>query len=336
MAIVNPENMSFTDKKFNVILYGAPGVGKTTLALSAPAPVLVDCDRGIGRVRADHRCPTIMPDKYEDILADLKSPEMQDFQTVIIDTGGSLVSMLQDWAVRQNPRVNAMKDGTISLKGHGAVKSEFLRFSEMLRTTLKKHVVTVFHSKEEEKNGVMSQRLLCDGAARNLVWTPADFGGYIDFVGDTRTAFFAPEESFFAKRCFGVQARYPLPDLAQGTPNDFLTRLFTEARNNIQRDADAFAAVKRQYAEAVAKGREIVSGVTDAATAQAATATIQEIPHALTSFPEVKALLAARLKEIGVRWDKARQTYVPIAPPPVTENPAQATNDAPQAEGSAA
>ena len=50
--IVTPENMSFDSKKFSMILYGSPGVGKTTLALSAPDPILIDFDRGMSRVRS--------------------------------------------------------------------------------------------------------------------------------------------------------------------------------------------------------------------------------------------------------------------------------------------
>lgn len=313
MAIVKPENMSFSGKKFNVILYGAPGVGKTTLALSAPAPLLIDCDRGVGRVRADHRCDAIMPERYEDILSDLQSPEIRSYQTIVIDTGGSLVSMLQDWAIRQNPKLNAQRNGAISLKGFGAVKTEFLRLTEWLRVAVQKHVIIVFHSTEEKKDDSVSQRLLCDGAARNLVWTPADFGGYVTFVGNNRTVFFAPEETFFAKRCFGIQPRYAVPDLAPGEPNDFFTRLFEEAKANIQADADAFSEAKSKYADAIAKGREIVSGVTDAETATAAGESIQRLEHALTSLMEIKTMFARRLQEIGLTWSKARQAYVPIA-----------------------
>lgn len=312
MAIIKPENMSasFADKKFNMIIYGAPGVGKTTLALSAPSPVIVDCDRGLARVRADHLAPAIMPDKYEDILADLQSPEMRDFETVVIDTGGSLITMLQDWAIRQNRAVNAQKNGALSLKGFGAVKAEFLRFSEWLRVTLKKHVIIVFHSQEQDKNGVITQRLLCDGAAKNLVWTPADFGCFVAFVGNTRTGFFAPEEEFFAKRCFGIQARYAIPDVPIGEKNDFLTRLFDEAKANINADAEAFAGAKRKYEAAIETGRDIVSGINDPETAKAAEESIKKIDHALTSLPEVRAMFARRLAEIGVKWDKARQEYV--------------------------
>nr|MBQ4455844.1 AAA family ATPase [Clostridia bacterium] len=131
--IVTPENMSFSDKKFSMILYGSPGIGKTTLALSAPDPVLIDFDRSMSRVRSQHRKPAIFCQTYEDVLKDLGSPDMQKFQTVVVDTGGSFITFLQDWAMRDNPAQNRQKNGAISLKGFGAVKQEFIRFTNYVK-----------------------------------------------------------------------------------------------------------------------------------------------------------------------------------------------------------
>lgn len=328
MAIVKPENMSFTDKKFNVILYGAPGVGKTTLALSAPAPLLIDCDRGAGRVRADFRRDMLTAESYAGILDDLQSPEIRNYETIVVDTGGSFVSMLQAWAIGKNPKRYGRGDGNPSQQGYGLVKSEFLRFSEMLRVTLNKNVIMVFHSVEDKKDEKTVQRLMCEGSAKNLVWLPCDFGGFVEFGDNGRQVSFAPGETFFAKRTYGIQPRYSVPDIAPLAPNDFLTRLFAEARANIQADADALADVKRKYAEAVERGREIISAVTGEQSAQAAADSIQALDHALTSLPEVRAMFKARLKEIGVKYDPIRQAYVSISLT-TTEKPAPVADNAP-------
>lgn len=328
------------DMRFMVILYGPPSAGKTTLAQSAPDALTVDCDNGMGRVRADHRRDFITADSYEDIRRDLESPELADYKTVVVDTGGAFIALLQAWAVKKNPRLYAKSDGSISLQGFGVVKSEFQRFVDFLRVTLKKNVVFIFHSVEEKKGEQTVQRLLCDGAARNLVWLPADFGGYMYFDGQRRRISFTPCDEYFAKRTYGIAPAYDLPDLAPGAPNDFLTRLFAEARANIQRDAEAFAEARRKYEAAVAAGREIVSAVRDAESAQAAADSIQHLDHAMTSLPEVRHMFSMRLKETGVRYDPARQAYVSIAPPPVpvaaTENPAPDAETAPQGTGNPA
>lgn len=59
MAILEPEQMDFSQKKFSMIIAGAPGSGKTTLAMSAPNPILVDLDKGVSRIKAMHRRTTM-------------------------------------------------------------------------------------------------------------------------------------------------------------------------------------------------------------------------------------------------------------------------------------
>lgn len=92
--IIQPESMTFSDKTFSMIIYGSPGVGKTTLALSAPDPVLIDFDRGMCRVKAQHRKAAIFCDSYNEVLTDVMSPAIEDYKTVVVDTGGSRPSQM--------------------------------------------------------------------------------------------------------------------------------------------------------------------------------------------------------------------------------------------------
>lgn len=308
--ITKPEAMSFDNKRFSVLLYGSPGVGKTTLALSAPDPIIIDFDRGMSRVRAQHRKTAIFCDTYEDVLHDLESPEIKNFQTIIVDTGGSFVTFLQDWAMRSNPAVNRQKNGAISLKGFGAVKSEFVRFTGYVKDVLDKNIIYVFHSQEQsDKDGNTQQRLMCEGAAKNIVWTPCDFGGYVQMIGEQRVVSFAPEQEFFAKGCHGINGKYTIPILGEADSNDFLTRLFDQAKANIAAESQAFAPVKAQYDAVMAQVVEIIDGVTDIETANAAAVQIPELAHALTSKKEASAMLKAKTDALGIKYTK--EGYVP-------------------------
>lgn len=309
--IKQPTELTFNDKKFSMILYGAPGVGKTTLALSAPNPVLIDFDKGVSRVKAYHRKLTIVSQTYEEVLADIASPEIKDCDTIIIDTGGSFVSYLQDWAMRDNPAVNRQKNGAISLKGFGAVKQEFQRFTNHVRDVMNKNVIYVFHSDEQkDKDGNPQQRLLCEGAARNIVWQPCDFGGYVQMIGTTRVVTFTPTQEFFAKGCYGIEGQFNVPTVGPSDKNEFLTNLFEKARANIAAENDAFAPLKEKYDEVMAKVNEIVSGIKTVEDANAAATSIPAMEHSLTSKKEASALLSAKTKELGFTWDKANKTYV--------------------------
>jgi len=308
--IVMPENMNFAGKKFSMIISGSPGVGKTTLALSAPKPVIIDFDRGISRVKAQHRKAAIMPAAYEDVLADIESAAIKEYETIIVDTGGSFVTYLQDWAMRQNPTQNRQKSGGISLKGFGAVKAEFVNFTNKLKYILDKNVIYIFHTVEQKDGDITKQRLLCEGAARDIVWQPCDIGCFVQIVGNKRVAGFTPTEEYFAKGCYGVKGGREIPELDTGTPNDFLTRLFAEMHENIAAEAAIFEPEKKNYELAIEAGRDIIAAITDADMANYSVELLKTIPHALTSEKEIRAMFKKRVAEIGLKLDKETKRYV--------------------------
>jgi hypothetical protein len=94
--IRKPEELTATGKRFCMIIYGAPGQGKTTLALSAPNPILCDFDRGVLRVRAEHRTATAEFEGYAEFLDDIQTPEFKRYETIVIDTAGSMLSMMAE------------------------------------------------------------------------------------------------------------------------------------------------------------------------------------------------------------------------------------------------
>lgn len=264
----------------------------------------------MSRVRTQHRKTAIFCDTYEEVLKDLESPEIKSFETIIVDTGGSFVTFLQDWAMRSNPSVNKQKNGAISLKGFGAVKSEFVRFTGYVKDVLDKNIIYVFHSQEQsDKDGNTQQRLMCEGAAKNIVWTPCDFGGYVYMIGDQRVVSFTPEQEFFAKGCHGISGKYNIPSLGAADSNDFLSKMFAQAKANIAAESEAFAPIKEQYEKVMAEVAQIVRGVVDIETANAAAISIPALDHALTSKKEASAMLKAKTDSIGIKYTK--EGYVP-------------------------
>lgn len=305
MAIVKPEKMNFENQKFSAIIYGSPGVGKTTLACSAPSPVLIDFDRGVSRVRADHRCPTIICETYEEVLQDIHSPEMAEFETVIIDTGGSFVTFLKDWAMRTKPSALTKSGDFNGLKGFGFVKSEFANFVNIIKSVLNKNVIFIFHTDEKaDKDGNPIQRLVCEGSVKNTVWNSCDFGGYVQMIGTQRTICFTPEQEFFAKGTHGIHGKHLVPILTDEVPNIFMTNLFKAARQHIVAEKDYFVPLQQQYDETMAKVKEVIENVVDAETANAAVDSILNLPHALTSKKEASALLKQKTDALGLIYSR--------------------------------
>lgn len=311
MAIKQPNELNFNDKKFSMIIYGSPGVGKTTLALSAPNPILFDFDRGISRVKAEHRKATSVCDTYEEVLADINSAEMKNYDTIIIDTGGSFVTFLKDWAFRTRPGCKTKNGDFHGMKGFGEVKNEFARFTEDIKTRLNKNIIYIFHSVESaDRDGNPVQRLNCEGSTKNTVWTPCDFGGYVQMLGTRRDICFTPEQEFFAKGCHGISGHRTIPALQDGTVNNFITKIFEEAKQNIIKEQAALEPIKAQYTATMDSVKALIENVTDINSCNAALAEIGAMKHALTSKKEAGALLNAKAKEIGLAYDKTAKAYV--------------------------
>lgn len=307
--IKQPQQMTFTDKKFSMIVYGSPGIGKTTLALSAPDPILIDFENGVDRVRADHRKLTIVCENYEEVLHDIESPEVQDCQSIIIDTGGSFINYLKDWAMRV--KGCRAKDGSFnSLKGYGVVKNEFASFTSRLRDAMHKNVIYIFHADEKaDKDGNPQQRLLCEGATKNSVWNSCDFGGYMQMLGESRTIAFTPTQEYFAKGSHGIAGIMPVPDKGINDTNDFLSNLFDKAKANIAHENDVFAPMQAQYEAVMKQVREIVGAIQTADDANRAAAALPDMQHALSSKREASMMLNEKAKSLGLKWDGEAKAY---------------------------
>lgn len=311
--IRNPNEIQEGAKKIRMLIAGYPGIDKSTLALSAPRPLHIDVDFGIDRIEPRYRKPYIQPKSYDEILEDLTPINVQDFDTLVFDTGGKLISLMSQWAIKKDVKYG-QRDGSLSLKGYGFIGREFQRLMDYCFYELDKHIVVVFHAIEEKDGDNTRLRIKVEGQTKNNVWEPMDLGGFVEIQGNNRTIGFSNCERYFAKGTRGIHGVWQVPELGPDKPNDFLTRLF--AQYNALSAAEVAQNEKEQeaYEAAMAEGQEIVAGVTDADSANAAMSKIKAVNHALTSKKEVNAAFNAKIKELGLFYDKVLKKYTPAPP----------------------
>lgn len=303
--IVKPENMDFSNKNIIMIISGLPGVGKTTLALSAPDVILIDADEGMSRVKPEHRKDSSMIKTYEELLADIKSFEGR-YKTVVIDTCGALIDLMKDWAMMNEPAASK-KSGGFSQQGYGFVKTEFLRLSAELRK--KFNVVFLFHASKDRQGDDVFYDIVCEGSAKTLVWQPADLGAYLHIVNGERYLGFTPTMNYNAKAAYGIKGLMKVPELKDGEPNDFLARLFAQVKENIATEHASLQPQQEQYDETMAAGRLALDSIQKPEDIQPAMSAIKVLKHALTSERELKAALSERLKELGIIYNKETKAY---------------------------
>ncbi|MBO5568385.1 MAG: AAA family ATPase [Clostridia bacterium] len=314
--------MDFTNQNFGVILYGAPGIGKTTAALSDGAnganTLVLDLERGIGRTKPVHRmsASVLTADKYEDVLDGLNSPEASAAQTIVIDTCGALVDFLKDWAMRTKTDAKLKSGAFNGMKGFGYVKTEIESLTNRIKNVMHKNVVYIFHADEKaDKDGNPVQRLRCEGSFRNTVWTGIDFGGYIQMIGPNRVVCFSPTEEYFAKGCHGIEGNVQLPTLKPGQSNSFLANLFATARANMKAEQDELAPQMAAYEETMGLVRDIIGEIKDEESATQAATVIPTLKHALTSKAEASAMLKDKTTALGLKWNKDAKAYVKAGDP---------------------
>ena len=66
--IKKPNELTQTKIKLKGLIYGEPGIGKTSVALSAPKPLLIDFDNGLRRVAKQYQTDSVQIESYQNLL----------------------------------------------------------------------------------------------------------------------------------------------------------------------------------------------------------------------------------------------------------------------------
>ena len=296
--IVKPTQMNFEKKKIAMIIAGLPGTGKTTLALSAPKPLLIDLDKGVDRVEVLYRKDTLFVDSYEELKKELRTEDLSDYETIVIDTGGKLFELIKPYLIKDNPK-NAKSDGDLSLQGYGKAKKEFSNFIKFIKD-LGKHLILIFHATEMKLvDDLVGLRIRIEGSTKDEVWDDMDLGSFIEINNKTRTLSFNNCERYYAKGTHGIHGVYEIPTLTNGKKNDFLTKLFEEYYKELKNETEDL----KKYQEAIES--------VDFKDVPKAYEKIKTMKHYLSSKEELWSKLKVEASRQGLVYDKASDKFLP-------------------------
>jgi len=128
------------------VLYGPPGVGKSTFASEAPEPIFVPCERGLDQITTA-KFPT--PKDLFEFGSYLKAIEEEpnDYKTLVIDTGDALELLIND-AVCDEGKVKSLEDfGGGYGKGVVRAREYWARLlSRLTRMSEARNVLLICHS----------------------------------------------------------------------------------------------------------------------------------------------------------------------------------------------
>jgi len=72
----------------SILIYGMPGLGKSTFSATAPNPSFLDVEKGAEEVCKKHGCKRVTPESFQELLAalDYLIDAKHDFKTVVLDS----------------------------------------------------------------------------------------------------------------------------------------------------------------------------------------------------------------------------------------------------------
>lgn len=281
------------------MIYGVPGGGKTTLALSAPKVLLIDTDNGVTRVEKRLWPDTVQVKGYADVLGVLKE-DLSAYDTLVIDTAGKLVDYMADYAMAQNPAYR-QNDGSLTQKGWGAIKA---MFKDLFRNMEKmgKNLIFVAHEKEERDGETRILRPDIAGSAKNDLIKELDFMGYLDIVNDKRTLHLSPTAKFYAKNSIGIDECLSLWSTKEKS-NTFLTEIVF---GQVEKAKAEEAVKKQQYDRLLDDMQQVI----ETNPINTALETIQKAKHIWDSKLVCWKRLTEKATAKGLEYDKNTKKFV--------------------------
>lgn len=311
MGIIKRPGEIAPKKTISILIYGQPGLGKTTLGCSAPNPVLFDYDGGAQRINGAHQVPTVQITSWADTAAALDeiAREMPECESIIIDTAGKMLDYMSAHIIANDSQMG-QRDGSLSLKGYGVRKNMFVSFLKQLQV-MGKNVIFIAHEREEKRGDDIVKRPEIGGSSANDLIKELDLVGYMSAIGRDRTIAFDPTEYYYAKNTCSLPAVDRLPVLVDESgsakgENSYLSGLIDAYRRR-QEERQRTTA---EYEQLIAT---VGAAIDDSGTLEEINELVAKIPaiqHVYNSKMVLADRLNKRAKALGFKLNKLTKTYV--------------------------
>jgi hypothetical protein len=292
---ITPPSEPIVTSTLVVTLFGQPGIGKTSLAYSAPRPLLFDFDGGAQRALG--RKDTVRVTSWADV-AGIEAADVANYDTLVLDTVGRALEFLAASLIESNPQ-NKKKSGELSISGYGALKGAFNQWLSRVRT-FGKHVILIAHEKEEKDGDNTIVRVDAMGATRIEVIRLSDLVGFVSAINGKRTVDFNPTDRHTGKNCAGFDI-LNIPPIA--TDPNWFGNIMAEALTRMNAQTEA----QREHEKQVKEWLDKIPNIE----------TVVDINKAVGEVIDdvlVKKELAARAKNLKLVWNPSVHGFVKPEP----------------------
>lgn len=294
-----------------MVLYGTPGTGKTSLATTANAPLLIDTDRGFDR--AVQRPDLVLSAScWEDIFNEeivgkyvmdgkqqvWKPGVIGECKTIVVDTAKAMLDdYLSAYAVKMDYKLEKN-----SLKRYGTIGDLFKNFVNILRQN-GSDIIFICHDKETQEGDVIKHSPDCTGQSKDLLIRIADQVGYICKENGKRIIKFEPMDTRLGKNVAGLPDMW-IPDYGTAEFDTCMADIIREVKTSIYSKTEEQAEAQKKIEEA----REKLSKASSIEDANA----LIDVAHGLAKVHQraFMNLMITELKSKGIDFDHTTKKFV--------------------------
>ena len=285
-----------------IVIYGEPGIGKTSLFNTSDNPLLIDFDRGVDR--SIFRQDTLIANTWNDVISEEASGSFANYSTIGIDTAkAALDDFLMSYVIKLD--YSAAKN---KLKAYGAIGDEFKLFVSNRRSE-NADLVIIAHAKDEKEGDVIKKIPDVTGQSYNLLLRIADQVGYMRTINNKRTIQWEPTDTTIGKNVARLTTT-EIPNETDPAFKNYMALIISSVKEAISTMSEA----QKEALEKIELFTNQVLSCTDPADLTALLTVINELPK--THSLALRKIVSDRSKELGFIVDKESKAFVNPAPAP--------------------
>lgn len=311
MGLIKRSNEIAIQQNIKMMVYGQAGMGKSTFALSAPKPLLLDFDNGVKRVNTAHLDDSVgivQINNWQDImnLLNYNKNDLAEFDSIVVDTIGKMIDYII--AYRCNGRNPQIQDW-------GTINNDFKWFTSSL-SSLNKNIVFVAHRDTRKEGDSTVYVPALREKNYNSIVTDLDLLGYLEMRSENgqqiRAITFDPTSRNDGKNTCQLPSCMQIPTIldvnGQPTaPNNFInSQILTRYKSMIEQKEQKV----KEYNKALEEVKISVEQITDSKGANYFVAHINDYANLGNSIIlHARELFTKKVTSLKLKYNKESKQY---------------------------
>lgn len=287
-------------ERLTTLIYGVPGIGKTSFANTSKKPLLLDFDDGA--YRSQNRQDVIQIKSWNDIK-DLTADDLKDYETIVIDTIGRLLEMLVIEIGKENPK-SVKATGELQIQGYGTLITKFKAWYNLIKS-FNKHIIFIGHAKAEKSTrkgeDIEKYVLNCMGSSKEEIFNSCSLVGFMEKTNGNITIDFNPTENYYGKSCGSLLPIQKVPHFDQD--RTFFSDLTDKVLNDLNTLNDQQLQLQQELLS-LEKNIQNIKNLDEVNNFY------NDNKQTMGMYPSIKNLFIIKTGELNCRYDKDTNCFV--------------------------